>query len=535
MMGAAMSPEPPHASRLLADPRRSGRRRTLRGPLRGLAAATLIGISTTAALLPARGQSGPLVLQPQVEAPETAPPSATSPATQARPRSSRPPAAGTAGAGAQGRAPAPAPAPALAPPLPTSGVRPVQGLPTRVEGMNPAAPASRAAPAARPAPTPIRPPQPALGVAPPRPPRVAPPPAAARAPAAKPAAGTSSPAAGTIAPAAAAPTATSLPASPPVPVPMPVPEAATPAARTVAPPARSAAPKATSPAPVAAAGPAPVVEPPPPLRAPDLTAVLVFVDPAPAARRSPQLLPADARAIGAGPIPIRLARPPRPLYVSDILAAPRIPVFDTMLQPADPVEAAPVALNSFDAMKIGIPAGPYRAGLIEEMEADPDRPKIQPGTVSWKVIPGSEPGPDAPPSALVADIEMDSAGLKARFTMRPVREPGAAPTIAFDLTLSGPQAQVAQIGLPELRNIGVDRGIPLFGSIVPGGDAFTVLLARDQVDGEQNVRLLTGRPWIDIPVRLQDGRRMTIAFEKGTAVRDMMRNALRLWRMPWLP
>jgi hypothetical protein len=109
------------------------------------------------------------------------------------------------------------------------------------------------------------------------------------------------------------------------------------------------------------------------------------------------------------------------------------------------------------------------------------------------------------------------------------------PTIAFDLAVTGPGSEVAQVGLPELRNIGVDRGIPLFGSIGRTDGGFTITLARDAIDGEQNVRLLTGRPWIDIPVRLQDGRRMTIAFEKGSAVRDMMRNALRLWRMPWLP
>ncbi len=210
-------------------------------------------------------------------------------------------------------------------------------------------------------------------------------------------------------------------------------------------------------------------------------------------------------------------------------------MFDTVLQAPDPGEAAPVALNSFDAIKAGIPAGPYRAGLIEELDSDPDRPKIQPGTVTWKVLPGTEPGPDAAPAALVADIEMEASGFRATLTMRPVRETGLPATIAFDLVVAGPQAQLAQIGLPELRNIGVDRGIPLFASIAQSEDGFTVTLARDAIDGEQNVRLLTGRPWIDIPVRLQDGRRLTIAFEKGTAVRDMMRNALRLWRMPWLP
>ncbi|MCZ8102453.1 MAG: hypothetical protein O9972_31740 [Burkholderiales bacterium] len=317
-----------------------------------------------------------------------------------------------------------------------------------------------------------------------------------------------------------------------------------PSAAASKPPARSASPTAAQPlAPTSArpsaaasAQPAePVREPPPPLRAPDLTAVLVFVDPAPAARRSPFLLPPDARPSATGPSPIRLSRPPRPLYVSEILSAPRLPVFDSVLQAPDFGEAAPVALNSFDAIKAGVPAGPYRAGLIEENDADPDRPKIHSGTVTWKVLPGTDPGPDAPPAALVADMEVETPALRARFTIRPVREQDMPPTIAFDLVVTGPGSEVAQVGLPELRNIGVDRGIPLFGSIGRTDGGFTITLARDTIDGEQNVRLLTGRPWIDVPVRLQDGRRMTIAFEKGSAVRDMMRNALRLWRMPWLP
>jgi hypothetical protein len=404
-----------------------------------------------------------------------------------------------------------------APRLQPAPARPApQGLPPRVEGMNPAA-----------------------APAPPRQARPAP---------AKP-----------VAPAAASQTARpgslpqgtlALPGSPAEPSVRPSPPqqrvqpAARPPAAAAKPPARGAAPnpaQAVAPSPARPGAPPsaqsaePVRDPPPPLQAPDLSAVLVFVDPAPAARRSPFLMPADARPSPAGPSPIRLSRPPRPLYVSEILSSPRIPLFETVMQAPDFGEQAPVALNSFDAIKAGVPAGPYRAGLIEENETDPDRPKIHPGTVSWKVLPGPEPGPNAPPAALVADLEIETTGLRARFTMRPVREPGLPSTLALDIALTGPQAQIVQIGLPELRNIGVDRGIPLFGAIGRTDDGFSVTLARDAVDGEQNVRLLTGRPWIDVPVRLQDGRRMTIAFEKGTAVRDMMRNALRLWRMPWLP
>ena len=397
----------------------------------------------------------------------------------------------------------------VAPRLQQAPARPLpQGLPTRVEGLNPGA--------AQPArPRPARPQQ----ARPPVPP--------AAADDARPAA----------LPQGTLPSRdTAVERSERTPAPSQRARPTAPAARPV-PPVRAAAPPASATAPSPAVPPpaAPAREPPPPLRAPDLSAVLVFVDPSPAARRSPDLLPLDARPSPTGPSPIRLSRPPRPLYVSEILSPPRHTVFDTVLQAADFGEAAPVALNSFDAIKAGIPAGPYRAGLIEENETDPDRPKIHTGTVNWKILPGTDNGPDAPPAALVADVEIETYDLRARFTMRPVREADMPPTIAFDFTITGPKAHVVQVGLPELRNIGVDRGIPLFGSIGRTDGGFTITLARDTIDGEQNVRLLTGRPWIDVPVRLQDGRRMTIAFEKGSAVRDMMRNALRLWRMPWLP
>ncbi len=182
-----------------------------------------------------------------------------------------------------------------------------------------------------------------------------------------------------------------------------------------------------------------------------------------------------------------------------------------------------------------MPAGPYRAGVIEENESDVDRPRIEGGTVMWRVIQGRDPGPDAPPEAIVAEMTTDSNGFRATLTIKPVRDAAGGPTVAFGFEGGYPAASIMQVGLPELRNLGVDRGIPLFGAIAATDRGFVVTLSSSQADGEQNVRLLTTRPWIDMPARLQDGRRVTVAFEKGTAVRDMLRSALRLWRMPWLP
>ena len=67
------------------------------------------------------------------------------------------------------------------------------------------------------------------------------------------------------------------------------------------------------------------------------------------------------------------------------------------------------------------------------------------------------------------------------------------------------------------------------------GDRIAFAFPDSVTDGEQNVRLLTSRSWIDIPVRLKSGRRVVFAIERGTAVRDMMRESFRLWRLPWPP
>ena len=85
------------------------------------------------------------------------------------------------------------------------------------------------------------------------------------------------------------------------------------------------------------------------------------------------------------------------------------------------------------------------------------------------------------------------ASRQTREPRRPVREPGLPSTLALDIALTGPQAQIVQVGLPELRNIGVDRGIPLFGAIGRTDDGFSVTLARDAVDGEQEVEGLSIR------------------------------------------
>ena len=230
-----------------------------------------------------------------------------------------------------------------------------------------------------------------------------------------------------------------------------------------------------------------------------------------------------------------LPPPPRPIYTILGWTPAAVPIHEPGMLAFNSTEAAPLALNSLESFEAGLPAGPYRAGLIEDQEKNPERPRIELGTVMWRVIPGT--GGDGVDSvaALRADVVITKMKLRAEVTIRPNRDPKVSTPLVMDVVFTGTENPITQIGMPELRSLGVDRGIPLYGTIQPKGDGFTILLASAQNDGEQNVRLLSSRSWIDIPVRLKSGSRMILAFEKGTAVRDMLRGTFRAWRLPWLP
>jgi hypothetical protein len=209
-----------------------------------------------------------------------------------------------------------------------------------------------------------------------------------------------------------------------------------------------------------------------------------------------------------------------------------IAVYDAGLANLELSEAAPLALNSYESVQAGQPAGPYRAGLIEDVEGRPEKARVSTGTVTWRV--SSEKLSSGAPAAITADVEVPKLGLKARLELRPV-PPNAPDNLGLTLTLSSPSIRVTQVGAPEMRLTGADRGVPIYARTSGGPERFDFALSTAQSDGDQTVRLLVERPWVDIPLRLSTGRRVTLAFEKGIIVRDTMRATFREWRLPWLP
>lgn len=255
-------------------------------------------------------------------------------------------------------------------------------------------------------------------------------------------------------------------------------------------------------------------------------------DARPLPARPGNLMPAPHLGAARSVLTEKAPAPPRPLYSVLAMTPPTVPIHEPGLQALDFTEAAPLALNSLEAFEAGLPAGPYRAGLVEEQGSNPDRPRIDVGSVTWRVT--RNPSDQDEVTALRADVTVPKARLQAEMVIRQGDEPSRTPLV-MDMRFTGLDSPVTQAGMPELRSLGVDRGIPLYGTVEQRGDNFVVLLANSQSEGEQNVRLLNARSWIDVPVRLRNGKRLIVTFEKGTAVRDMMRGTFRQWRLPWLP
>jgi len=55
-------------------------------------------------------------------------------------------------------------------------------------------------------------------------------------------------------------------------------------------------------------------------------------------------------------------------------------------------------------------------------------------------------------------------------------------------------------------------------------------LNNDAVISARNMEFLKARNWLDIPMRLSDGRLAKITFEKGSSGERVMNDALASWR-----
>jgi hypothetical protein len=182
------------------------------------------------------------------------------------------------------------------------------------------------------------------------------------------------------------------------------------------------------------------------------------------------------------------------------------------------------------------PAGTaeYYAGLVEDRSETPQFPKVQIGSVTW-TRPGANAGGAAPSAGPVpvAKVAIGPAGIIATISLccRPAE--GATITeLSLDIRLDTqpPQDPVRSLGGVEMRQTGNVQGDALVSAVslaAPG--EYRVRLSQTQADLERNMRLLLGRPWIDIPVTFASGRRAILTFTTGRIGAEIIDQALHSW------
>jgi hypothetical protein len=164
----------------------------------------------------------------------------------------------------------------------------------------------------------------------------------------------------------------------------------------------------------------------------------------------------------------------------------------------------------------------YYAGLIED-RADAPLPKIEIGTVTWNT-PAQISAQKTPGPVEIAEVNNTPANLAARIYLCCRATAGAAPSqLILDVVFaSQPQAdKVDVLDNPEAREAGDIHGERLHGDVQSeGSNAFRFLLSLTRGDFDENFKLLISRPWIDIPVQFDSGRRAILTFATGKVGAD---------------
>ena len=162
---------------------------------------------------------------------------------------------------------------------------------------------------------------------------------------------------------------------------------------------------------------------------------------------------------------------------------------------------------------------PQRAVLYEE---DPNNPTGQrfDGTATWsaKVVRGERPN-QAPETVIEAVILVPERGMNLRLTLRHNTDTSLPASHTLEVMFKLPDNASFGIGnVPGLlmKSAENQRGVPLAGTSVKVTTGFFLIgfsVTEDNVS--RNVNLLKERPWLDLPIVYDSGRRAILAVEKG--------------------
>ena len=171
--------------------------------------------------------------------------------------------------------------------------------------------------------------------------------------------------------------------------------------------------------------------------------------------------------------------------------------------------------------------------LYEEDTTNPQGKRFV-GSVIWRTETVS-PGPGlAPELAVRADVEIPERRMRMTWSMRRNTDKALPAShtieIVFTLPADFPEGGIQNVPGVLVKQNEQTRGVPLAGLAVKVTNGFFLVgLNSSEVDLARNIALLKERPWFDIPIVYNTGKRALLAIEKGTPGERAFDDAFRAW------
>ncbi|WP_439574420.1 hypothetical protein [Phreatobacter sp.] len=213
-------------------------------------------------------------------------------------------------------------------------------------------------------------------------------------------------------------------------------------------------------------------------------------------------------------------------------AQPTTPPSDTAPPPAaqatEPPPAAPATPAPAPA-----PGTVQRAALFEETPGNQAGTLMQ-GTVVWRTQTVSV-GPGQPPDlALVGDVAIPERRMTVTLTIRRNLDQTLPASHTVEVLFALPPnfqfGGVAEVPGLLMKVSEQARGVPLVGQAVRVTNGFFFIgLSGFDMDRSTNIQALKTRPFFDIPIRYDSGRRAILTIEKGAAGDRAFEEAMTAW------
>jgi len=181
----------------------------------------------------------------------------------------------------------------------------------------------------------------------------------------------------------------------------------------------------------------------------------------------------------------------------------------------------------------GVPVA-YRAALLVEAPEEANKVKTYLGTVVWRLDNVSGGSGQPVGTAIHADVDIPGDKIKVSFTLQKNTDPSLPAshtmTINFMPQPDSPSGGVKEVGVVQMRQDDTPKGEPLLGVPVPiMENSFLIGLSRGAAEAT-NLQLIKGRPWFDVPMRLDNGKIAKLTFEKGTSGARALEEAFASWQ-----